>query len=85
MINFCEHCDKETLKPYLSGLLSKLAQLLTRNVKRVQEQAVTAVASIADVAEADFTPYYASFMPGLKVILQVDGKEYRMLRGKSME
>jgi hypothetical protein len=47
---------------------------------------VTAIASVADVAESDFVPYYGSFMPGLKKILQVaQGKEHRLLRGKSME
>ena len=79
------YLHRSTLQPYLEGTLSKLAQLLQRNVKRVQEQAVTAIASIADVATDDFRPYYAAFMPGLKAILAVQGKEYRMLRGKSME
>lgn len=86
VINFCEHCERETLQPYLEGLLAKLLLLLGRDVRRVQEQAVTAVASVADVAEADFAPYYAQFMPGLKGILSnAQGKEMRMLRGKAME
>ena len=86
IINFCEHCARSTLKQYLPELLNKLMILLQGNVRRVAEQAVTAIASVADVAEADFVPYYSSFMPGLKKILQVaQGKEYRMLRGKSME
>jgi len=86
VINFCEHCPRATLAPYLPDLLGKLMALLQRNVRRVAEQAVTAIASVADVAEEDFHPYYASFMPGLKKILQVSGgKEYRMLRGKAME
>uniref|UniRef100_A0A7S3C1U5 TOG domain-containing protein n=1 Tax=Haptolina ericina TaxID=156174 RepID=A0A7S3C1U5_9EUKA len=86
VINFCEHCDRETLQPYLEGLLGKLLFLLGRDVRRVQEQAVTAVASVADVAETDFAPYYPQFMPGLKAILSnAQGKEMRMLRGKAME
>ena len=86
IINFCEHCTRPTLKLYLEPLLGKLMLLLQRNVRRVAEQAVTAIASVADVAESDFVPYYGSFMPGLKSILQLSqGKEYRMLRGKSME
>ena len=66
VINFCEHCDREVLKPYLQPLLEKLHGLLGRNVRRVQEQAVTAVASVADVAEEDFAPFYDGFMPALK-------------------
>jgi len=86
VINFCEHCSRATLKTYLHDLLGKLMALLQRNVRRVAEQAVTAIASVADVAEDDFHPYYESFMPGLKKILQeAIGKEYRMLRGKAME
>jgi HEAT repeat protein len=86
VINFCEHCSKPTLKRYLPDLLGKLMVLLQRNVRRVTEQAVTAIASVADVAEEDFAPYYGSFMPGLKQILQLaGGKQFRMLRGKAME
>ena len=49
---------------------------------------MTAIASIADVAEEHFVPFYDQFMPGLKEIFrgqQYAGKEYRMLRGKAME
>ena len=42
VINFCEHCERKTLRPYLQGLLTKLHGLLLRDVRRVQEQAVTA-------------------------------------------
>ena len=70
--------------PYLQGLLTKLHGLLLRDVRRVQEQAVTAVASVADVAEDYFAPFYDAFMPGLKGLLQsAQGKDYRMLRGKA--
>jgi len=87
IINFCEHCARSTLQQYLPALLGKLSALLQGNVRRVAEQAVTAIASVADVAEDDFKPYYPSFMPGLKMILQQSAgqKDYRMLRGKSME
>uniref|UniRef100_A0A7S0LEM7 TOG domain-containing protein n=1 Tax=Coccolithus braarudii TaxID=221442 RepID=A0A7S0LEM7_9EUKA len=88
VINFCEHCERATLQPYLHALLGKLLLLLRRDgQRRVQEQAVTAVASVADKAESDFTPFYDDFMPPLKFFLQqaADSKEYRMLRGKAME
>lgn len=86
LINFCERCQRETLAPYLEPLLAKLLVLLQRNVRHVQEQAVTAVASIADVAADDFAPFYDTFVPGLIAILHsAQGKELRMLRGKAME
>ena len=44
------------------------------------------MASVADVAESDFAPFYDAFIPGLKDLLRLSGgKEYRMLRGKAME
>ena len=64
-----------------------LARMFRGCSRRVAEQAVTAIASVADVAEADFAPYYGSFMPGLKAFLR-DGnqsRERRVLRGKAME
>ena len=86
VINFCEHCERGTLAPYLQPLLGKLMLLLRGSTRRVQEQAVTAVASVADVAEEDFIPFYDHFMPGLKELLKLGpAKELRMLRGKAME
>ena len=37
-INFCEHCERSTLQPYLLPMLGKLTSLLQRNIRRVQEQ-----------------------------------------------
>jgi len=86
VINFTEKCDKEILKLYLDGLLSKLLQLLQCNRKMVQEQAITAIASVADCASEHFIRFYDTFMPLLKQILyHANSKEYRMLRGKAME
>ena len=46
-----EVCDKDTLQPYLDGVISKLLALLQRGRRNVQEGALTAVASVADTAE----------------------------------
>ena len=46
-----EACDKDTLQPYLDGVISKLLALLQRGRRNVQEGALTAVASVADTAE----------------------------------
>eukprot|EP00966_Prymnesium_polylepis_P120487 2784430-Prymnesium_polylepis.1 len=46
VINFCEHCERETLQPYLQGLLGKLFALLNRDVRRVQEQVRVARARV---------------------------------------
>jgi len=86
VINFTENCEKETLTDYLQGLLGKLVELLQGGVRIVQEQAITAIASVADCAEEMFAPYYGSIMPTLKqMLLQCASKEQRLLRGKTME
>jgi len=86
IINFCEGCDPELLGGYADGLLAKLFSLLGTGHKMVQEQAVTAVAAIADCIKEKFTPYYDTFMPFMKRILaEAAGKNYRTLRGKAIE
>lgn len=65
IINFCDGARATTMKPYLDGLLFKLATLLRQNVKMVMEQALTAVAAIADCVEEEFAKYYDTFMPFL--------------------
>lgn len=86
VINFCEHCTSPILEPYLDGLLAKLAGLLQTGKKIIQEQAITAIAAIADVVEGKFINYYDIFMPFLKnILVHANGKDYRLLRGKAME
>lgn len=86
LINFCESCDVEILEPYLDGLLTKLAALLQGGKIIVQEQAITAIAAIADCASEKFGKYYDNFVPYLKnILINANNKEYRKLRGKAME
>ncbi|KAJ1481222.1 armadillo-type protein, partial [Baffinella frigidus] len=86
VINFTENCKKEILIGYLDGLLGKLVILLQGGVRIVQEQAITAIASVADCVEDAFAPYYAGIVPTLKQMLtQCTSKEHRLLRGKTME
>lgn len=50
------------------------------------EQVLTTIATVADTAETRFTKYYERFMPSLKYIFQnANGKDYRLLHGKSIE
>lgn len=86
LINFCEDCEVEILEPYLDGLLAKLALLLQGGKVIVQEQAITAIAAIADCTSEKFAKYYSNFIPYLKTVLvNANNKEYRKLRGKAME
>ncbi|XP_057301681.1 importin-5-like isoform X2 [Hydractinia symbiolongicarpus] len=94
MVNFCEECPPKILEPYLDSLVdtlevvlaSKIQELLQGGTKLVLEQVLTTIATVADTAETRFTKYYERFMPSLKYIFQnANGKDYRLLHGKSIE
>ena len=56
IINFCDHCEPSILEPFIPHLLQKLDQLLKQGKMIVLEQAITAVAAIADCVEKRFIP-----------------------------
>lgn len=56
LINFCEAAQAESVEPYVNLLIGKLVGLLQGGQTIVQEQAVTALAAIADCIEEKFTP-----------------------------
>lgn len=86
VINFCEKFDGKILSQYLDPLLSRMLALVKTPNKMVQEQAISAVASIATCAQSYFLPYYPTFIPLLNNILQqATAEEQRVLRGKAME
>jgi len=87
LVNFCEKIKKETLQPYLPGLLGALLTLLKENRnKSLQEQVVTAIASVAGCSEQYFAQYYDTFMPILKgILMTATSLDQTMLRGKVME
>ena len=53
-ITFLECCDDEYIEPYLDPLLQALFERLQRGKRSVQEQAVTALASVAECAARSF-------------------------------
>lgn len=87
VINFCDEASPAVIAPYLDRLLEKLQALLQSARRITQEQAVTAIAAVADSAEMQFTKYYDWFMPRLKQVLSgtTGQRDLRRLRGKVME
>jgi hypothetical protein len=86
VINFCEFARPSQISPYLQRLLGQLKLLLESNQIGVQEQAITAIAAVADSASTEFLPYYDTFMPLLKKIFYgCVTKEQLELRGKAVE
>ncbi|ORX51472.1 ARM repeat-containing protein [Piromyces finnis] len=86
LVNFAEEVQKQHLAGHLDNIFQHLLILLNNPKKYVQEQAITAIATVADSAEEEFIKYYDSIMPYLINILHnANNKEYRLLRGKTME
>jgi len=86
LVNFAEEVQKQHLAGHLDNIFQHLLILLNNPKKYVQEQAITAIATVADSAKEEFIKYYDSIMPYLINILHnANNKEYRLLRGKTME
>jgi hypothetical protein len=54
---FCENLKAETLRPYLSSVMTRLATLLQSEENTTKEMALSAIAATAVAAEIDFLPY----------------------------
>ncbi|RKO92447.1 armadillo-type protein [Blyttiomyces helicus] len=86
LVNFSEEVEKFTIAPFLDQIFEKLLILLNTGKTYVQEQAITTIATVADSAEDKFVKYYPAIMPLLlSVLQQASVKEFRLLRGKTME
>ena len=86
VVNFAEECDPEVLAPYMDALLQKLLTMLQQSTRPVQEAALTAMASVADTAQAQFERYYDTVMPFLlHVVGTANDPSYRMLRARAIE
>ncbi|TDH65048.1 hypothetical protein CCR75_008975 [Bremia lactucae] len=88
VINFCSTnvCKAKYVAPYSQALLEALFHAMRSCPRQVQEQAITAVASVAKVIGDEFLRFYDIFIPLAKEVLtNAHGREYALLRGKSME
>ncbi|KAI9907041.1 hypothetical protein PsorP6_004517 [Peronosclerospora sorghi] len=88
VINFCNTnvCKAKYVTPYCQALLEALFNAMRSCPRQVQEQAITAVASVAKVIGDEFLRFYDIFIPLAKEVLtNAHGKEYALLRGKAME
>lgn len=94
LVNFFEECPKRIMVQYLnviapplaSILQNKMSELVTRGVKRVLEQVLVTTSALADTCSSDFSPYYDSFVPSIKYIIEnANSTELELLRGKAIE
>ncbi|XP_055819056.1 uncharacterized protein LOC129887853 isoform X2 [Solanum dulcamara] len=82
-----KNCAPEILLPYLDRIVNKLLVLVQQDVNEiVQENALIALASVADLSQEHFQKYYHLVMPSLKTILVNANDEFnRLLRAQVME
>lgn len=86
VVDFSDEMDPGTLGPYVDSLMKCFLKLLNVKNTKIQESALTAVASIAGVIGEDFINYYNVCVLWIKNILQTaNSKEFRELRGIAME
>ena len=63
LINFCNQCPAKLIRPHVHRILLALFNLVREGPRRTKEEALTAVALVANVIEAEFGAYYDNFMP----------------------
>lgn len=82
-----EELYPESLEDHLQDLLKILFQRLQAGESRtMQEHCLSSIATVAEVCEDEFAPYYTDVMPMLKhVIASATTEEQRSLRGKAFE
>lgn len=86
LVNFVERCDIKIFAEYLQPVLEKLYSLLQTGNLIVQQQAILAIAAVADVSEDRFINYHDIFMPPLlHIVTNCKAKEQRKLRGQAIE
>ncbi|XP_070044634.1 uncharacterized protein [Nicotiana tomentosiformis] len=86
LCNFCVPDEPETLIPYLDEIVNKLLVLLQNNKQMVQEQALTALSSIAQSVKEHFRTNYDTVMPHLRTVLRnAHLNSNLILRARAME
>lgn len=94
LVNIFEDCTPELVRTYLHPVAVKLEQVLKAKMmelsatgnKLVLEQTVVTLASLADSSQENFLPYYDTFVPSLKYIIEhAMEDQLKTLRGKAIE
>jgi hypothetical protein len=85
--DFCRGLESEKLMPYMPKFLTAMVACLGMSAHtQIVENALAAVSSVAMVAEKEFIPYYAHFMPGVKgLITTATAENQKGVRGKAIE
>ena len=86
LLNLVQGLHVELLDPYLESIFGGLMAMLDSGGTKVQEQALSCLAVVAERIRDGFEAYYDVFVPLLKQILfNAEGDDFKLLRGKAME
>lgn len=86
LTNFLECCPKEGVMPHVQTLLEYCYQGLENGCSIVKENSMSVLASLSEVCKKDFMPYWQKTAEIVFNILKnATGKEYKQLRGQSIE
>eukprot|EP01091_Cochliopodium_minus_P017432 TRINITY_DN6828_c0_g1_i1.p1 TRINITY_DN6828_c0_g1~~TRINITY_DN6828_c0_g1_i1.p1 ORF type:complete len:1109 (-),score=350.97 TRINITY_DN6828_c0_g1_i1:38-3364(-) len=86
VVNFCEGVKAKYVEKWVDPFMQVLLVMLQGGKLIVQEEVLSAIASLALTVKNSFIGYYDKLMPLLKNILKnATGKELRQLRGKAIE
>jgi hypothetical protein len=86
LINWCDQIEPQSLGPYIQRMMIGLGNVIKNGSVVAQEQALVALAAVAECLQELFVPFYDAFMPLCKAIfLRANGKNYRALQGKAVD
>ena len=80
--SFCENLGDDIV-PFLQPLLERLTHVLQTSKHATQEMAISALASVAMAAGAQFTPYFETVFGLMRVLLQQTGEQELLLRSRA--
>lgn len=58
LTNFFEGCSEEIVVNYIQAIMPKLCELIQNGISIIKENAVTALASLAEAAKENFGPHF---------------------------
>jgi vesicle coat complex subunit len=84
--NFFEGAEYHMVEPFMEVIIGKFSSLIQNGISIVKENAVTALAALAEAAKENFSKYFKDcieFLTGY--LMQFNDKAYKQFRGQVIE
>lgn len=86
LTNFLEGTSEQIVIQYIQVIMQKLCALIQNGISIIKENAVTALASLAEGAKQEFAPYFEECLKFLLSFLaQFNEPAYKQFRGQVIE